>query len=46
MSLAVSPIGDDAIAAQNSAAATAAKKPPPRRQLVAKSDIVTDPEAR
>ncbi len=46
MSLAASPIGDGPIAAQSSAAPAKTTRPPRNRQLVAKTDSVSDPEAR
>lgn len=46
MSIAAASVGEQPIAGHNGAVSATATKPPRRRQLVAKSDTVTDPEAR
>lgn len=46
MSIAAAPVGEQPIAAQGGAIAAARTKPPPKRQVVARTDRITDPEAR
>ena len=46
MSIGSVAIGEVAISAQDGLARTTTKKPPRNRQLVAKADVVAQPEAR
>lgn len=46
MSIAASPVGAEPIAAHGGAAPATAPRPPRKRQVTARTDSISDPEAR